>query len=204
VTLRGEDLPVVGADPSLPINACGDFAPGETDRQSAVRWMKRAEAANARCAELERSHAVTIERALEACRQAMRHPGLFTARNLPGILVGIFAPAQAETFLTSEEMGGQDRFRAPAQTAEPEPDPCSCEEALALRALIVTLEAQLAQLIDKQYRAAALLIDANQRGDKLEKRANLWRKVAHIKHRLLHLAEPPRFDSQLERPVRGG
>lgn len=45
--------PAQAADPSLPINACGDFAPGETDRQSAVRHYKRAEKAEARIAELE-------------------------------------------------------------------------------------------------------------------------------------------------------
>jgi hypothetical protein len=67
-----------------------------------------------------------------------------------------------------------EKLSAPPQTADPEPERCSCDEALALRARL----------------------------DKAERRAKLWRKVAHIKHRLLHLAEPKRFDSQLERPVR--
>ncbi len=57
-----------------------------------------------------------------------------------------------------------------------DPEPCGCEEAEALRARLA----------------------------KAERRAALWHKVARMKSRLLLMSEPPRFDSQLTRPVQGG
>lgn len=95
----------------------------------------------------------------------------------------------------------------------PDPEACSCDESVALRAQLVHMsgllrdaedrcaeqqgytlrnaehwekaEAELVALTDKQYKAVALLIDANLRGDKLEARLKLWRQIAHIKHRLI-------------------
>jgi len=55
----------------------------------------------------------------------------------------------------------------------PAPDTCGCEEAVSLRARLV----------------------------QAERRAMLWHKLARMKHRLLHVNDHERCDSQLTRPV---
>ncbi len=62
----------------------------------------------------------------------------------------------------------------------PPPSPshelCGCEESVSLRLRLM----------------------------KAERRAELWHRLARMKHRLLHMTEAPQCDSQLTRPVQGG
>jgi hypothetical protein len=55
----------------------------------------------------------------------------------------------------------------------PAPDTCGCEEAVALRLRLV----------------------------QAERRAKLWHELARVKHRLLHVNDYERCDSQVTRPV---
>lgn len=100
-------------------------------------------------------------------------------------------------------------------------DTCSCDEAVALRARVAELEAALTarhpdwlELIHWRSVAAttarggaqstAPIVHFMNRATRAERRATLWHKLARMKHRLLHVNDYERADSQLVRPVQGG
>lgn len=107
------------------------------------------------------------------------------------------------------------------ETLPPDPEPCGCEETVALRARVTELEAALTarhpdwlELIHWRSVAAtsarggeqstAPIVHFMNRAQRAERRAALWHQLARMKHRLLHMTEAPRNDSQLVRPVQGG